>query len=243
MLLKIPSLRRRPSRNAKRGARQENQRASCALAAPAIKWAFVCSCIPISFIEPPEISLHDCSAEVIKSRLAVGEINPHPLCKPTDGDKVRSKGMGYLVESAPMSDQRRIALTLSGGGFRATLFHLGVVRFLHEAGVLPLVQRIAAVSGGSVLAAHLVLNWQRYNGSSERFDSAAQEILDFVRSDTRGRIVRRWILAWVLVLPHVLGRGYWTLTRLLERQYERLYGKAQLKDLHSIENDARPQVF
>ena len=151
--------------------------------------------------------------------------------------------MGYLVESAPMSDQRRIALTLSGGGFRATLFHLGVVRFLHEAGVLPLVQRIAAVSGGSVLAAHLVLNWQRYNGSSERFDSAAQEILDFVRSDTRGRIVRRWILAWVLVLPHVLGRGYWTLTRLLERQYERLYGKAQLKDLHSIENDARPQVF
>ena len=29
---------------------------------------------------------------------------------------------------------RGVALTLSGGGFRATLFHLGVVRFLRRPG-------------------------------------------------------------------------------------------------------------
>ena len=31
----------------------------------------------------------------------------------------------------------RLGLALSGGGFRATLFHLGVVRFLRDAGLLP----------------------------------------------------------------------------------------------------------
>ena len=50
-----------------------------------------------------------------------------------------------------------IALTLSGGGFRATLFHLGVVRFLYEAKLLDKVTDICSVSGGSILAAHLAL--------------------------------------------------------------------------------------
>ena len=31
---------------------------------------------------------------------------------------------------------RQIGLALSGGGFRATLYHLGVVRFLRDAGLL-----------------------------------------------------------------------------------------------------------
>lgn len=52
----------------------------------------------------------------------------------------------------------RIGLALSGGGFRATLFHLGVVRFLFEVGQLKPVKLVSAVSGGSVLAAHLILN-------------------------------------------------------------------------------------
>jgi predicted acylesterase/phospholipase RssA len=54
-----------------------------------------------------------------------------------------------------------IGLSLSGGGFRATLHHLGLIRYLRDAGVLAHVKDIAAVSGGSILAAHLVLNWDR----------------------------------------------------------------------------------
>ncbi len=47
------------------------------------------------------------------------------------------------------------ALCLSGGGFRASLFHLGALRRLNELGVLCRVDAISAVSGGSILAAHL----------------------------------------------------------------------------------------
>jgi predicted acylesterase/phospholipase RssA len=57
-----------------------------------------------------------------------------------------------------MSDlDDRIGLALSGGGFRATLFHLGVIRFLSEVDLLKKVKLVSAVSGGSILAAHLIL--------------------------------------------------------------------------------------
>jgi predicted patatin/cPLA2 family phospholipase len=59
----------------------------------------------------------------------------------------------------------RIGLALSGGGFRATLFHLGVIKFLFDEKQLETVGLVSAVSGGSVLAAHLILNWKKYTGT------------------------------------------------------------------------------
>ena len=99
----------------------------------------------------------------------------------------------------------RIGLALSGGGFCATLFHLGMIRFLREAGILPQVKHITSVSGGSILAAHLVLNWQRYNGSLEEFDAAAAELVRFVQLDVRNRVVRRFPLAMPMRVMRRLG--------------------------------------
>lgn len=87
---------------------------------------------------------------------------------------------------------QRIGLALSGGGFRAAIYHLGVIRFLRDAGILPKISHVTSVSGGSVTAAHLVLNWDRYCGSPTEFDEAAQEIVRFVQLDVRNRIVRRF---------------------------------------------------
>src|SRR6516164_7064796 len=77
----------------------------------------------------------------------------------------------------------RIGLALSGGGFRASLYHLGLVRFLRDAGLLSHVSHITSVSGGSVLAANLVLNWERYNGSPKEFDAAASDFFFFQAED------------------------------------------------------------
>jgi NTE family protein len=49
----------------------------------------------------------------------------------------------------------KIALCLSGGGYRAALFHLGAIRRLNELGLLARVDTISSVSGGSILSAHL----------------------------------------------------------------------------------------
>ena len=100
----------------------------------------------------------------------------------------------------------RIGLALSGGGFRATLFHLGVVRFLRDSDQLKHVSPVTSVSGGSILATHLALNWDRYCGTLEEFDQAAQEILRFVDLDIRNRILRRYPLLLGLGLHSMIFR-------------------------------------
>src|SRR6516165_7749096 len=133
------------------------------------------------------------------------------------------------------SIMNRFGLALSGGGFRATLYHLGLVRFLRDAGILPRVTHITSVSGGSVIAAHLVLNWDRYNGSPEEFDAAAQEVLAFVQMDVRNRILRRFPLNLPFRWPRrLIGLSNRRLSRigLLEAHYEKyLYGDTSLFQL------------
>jgi predicted acylesterase/phospholipase RssA len=129
----------------------------------------------------------------------------------------------------------KIGLALSGGGFRATLFHLGLIRFLRDADILRQVTHITSVSGGSIMAAHLALNWDRYTGSAEEFDQAASHLLDFIRLDVRNRILRRFPLGLLVRWPRVLlGLSNRRLTRtgLLEGQYEKhLYGDRSLFEL------------
>ncbi|WP_206601463.1 patatin-like phospholipase family protein [Mycobacterium paraense] len=54
-----------------------------------------------------------------------------------------------------------VGLCLSGGGYRAMLFHLGALRRLNEAGLLATLTRVASVSGGSIIAGILGLHWRR----------------------------------------------------------------------------------
>lgn len=60
-------------------------------------------------------------------------------------------------EALPKPSRRGIGLCLSGGGYRATLFHLGALRRLNELGVLARddFRSISSVSGGSITAAAL----------------------------------------------------------------------------------------
>jgi predicted acylesterase/phospholipase RssA len=129
----------------------------------------------------------------------------------------------------------RFGLALSGGGFRAVLYHLGLVRFLRDAEILPRVTHISAVSGGSIFAAHLVLNWDRYNGSTSEFEAAAADMLAFVRLDVRNRIVRRFPFCLPALWPRRLlglSNRKLTMTGLLEYHYEKyLYGDTSLFQL------------
>ncbi|MCK4763792.1 MAG: patatin-like phospholipase family protein [Candidatus Aminicenantes bacterium] len=50
---------------------------------------------------------------------------------------------------------KELGLCLSGGGFRASLFHLGALRRLNELNILAQVETISSVSGGSILSAFI----------------------------------------------------------------------------------------
>ena len=130
----------------------------------------------------------------------------------------------------------RIGLALSGGGFRASLYHLGVIRYLRDAGILPTITHITAVSGGSVFGAHLVLNWDKYCGTDSEFQEASQELLKFFQLDVRNRIVRRFPLASAANILRRMTRRrpkrQYTRAGLLEQHYEKhLYGDIGLFQL------------
>ncbi|MFV2067411.1 MAG: patatin-like phospholipase family protein [Pirellulales bacterium] len=137
---------------------------------------------------------------------------------------------------------RHIGLALSGGGFRATLYHLGVVRFLRDAHILPKITHMTTVSGGSIIGAHLALNWDRYCGADDEFDQAAAELIRFVQLDVRNRILRRFPFASTgNTLRRLLRLGtarQLTRAGLLEMYYERfLFGDTALSELPD-----RPQL-
>jgi predicted acylesterase/phospholipase RssA len=129
-----------------------------------------------------------------------------------------------MDESDRREPEPSCALCLSGGGFRATFFHLGVVRALFEAGWLPHVADIFSVSGGSILAAHLALHWKDFE-QGEMFLARSLELVRFAQMDMRGRILRRAPIWW---LPEH-GR-----IALLEACYRRLFGNATLAVLASV---------
>ena len=55
----------------------------------------------------------------------------------------------------PHEERHGTALCMSGGGYRAALFHLGALRRLNELGVLSKIDTFTSVSGGSIMAAQL----------------------------------------------------------------------------------------
>ncbi len=59
--------------------------------------------------------------------------------------------------AAPLKDA--IGLCMSGGGYRAMVFHLGALMRLNEAGYLGKLDRISSVSGGSITAGVLAFHW------------------------------------------------------------------------------------
>jgi len=108
-----------------------------------------------------------------------------------------------------------IALTFSGGGFRATLAALGVIRLLADIGRLRDVRYVSSVSGGSVSNALLAKAWPDLR--SRGFTSAAVD--ELVIGPAVGRVSTQ-------SLKMSLIKGIWrtvgpmTRTELLARRFD-----------------------
>ncbi|MET0375395.1 MAG: patatin-like phospholipase family protein [Rhizorhabdus sp.] len=70
-----------------------------------------------------------------------------------------SEPVAYLPQDRGRVPAPEAGLCLSGGGYRAMLYHLGVLLRLYEVGLLQRMARISSVSGGSITAAVLALAW------------------------------------------------------------------------------------
>ena len=91
--------------------------------------------------------------------------------------------MPELVEPvSPLADKKRggpapgIGLAISGGGYRAMLFHLGAFLRLYELGLLQRIDRISSVSGGAITAAKLAIEWPRLNSRDDFFTHVVEPV-------------------------------------------------------------------
>jgi NTE family protein len=126
---------------------------------------------------------------------------------------------------SPRFDREQIGLCLSGGGYKACLFHVGALSVLNERGILPRIGRIASVSGGSIAAARLAIQWKALafdpvTGVSPHFQQlVAGPLLDFCRT------------AW-LALPNIVLQLFRkvpsAVQRVADAYHERILGGAML---------------
>jgi len=121
--------------------------------------------------------------------------------------------------------EQATALCLSGGGYRAMMFHVGVLWRLYETNMLRDVARISSVSGGSITAALLGLKW-----NSLSFQPASLQA-DFVPEIVAPlRAFARRTIDWKAV---VLGLLFpWRASYHIASAYDtRLYKGATLQSL------------
>ncbi|MBA3808837.1 MAG: patatin-like phospholipase family protein [Solirubrobacterales bacterium] len=83
----------------------------------------------------------------------------------------------FIPSDDRLAPSNGTALCLSGGGYRAMLFHLGAVWRINDAGMLRSLERISSVSGGSITAAVLGKAWDSLGFAA---DGVAAGLLELV---------------------------------------------------------------
>ncbi len=147
----------------------------------------------------------------------------------------------------PLNDPNcKIGLALSGGGFRASLFHLGALRRLNEAGLLSRVSVISSVSGGSIIAGLLAVRWGNLT-----VDPATGRFLNFEAEVEKpmthycGENLRNAVIVGDRLNPlnwPKLFRDDFSLTNILAQHYDRdLLSGAKLDVLRKVEESGGPR--
>lgn len=128
------------------------------------------------------------------------------------------KALGVLLGGNAFAVQSvfrgKVGLALSGGGFRASLFHVGVLARLAEHDALRHVEVLSCVSGGSIVGAHYYLKVRRLLQEKPDAEITREDYIRLVREleaemlagvqrNIRTRVAAEWTTNLkMLFLPH-----------------------------------------
>lgn len=147
-----------------------------------------------------------------------------PATTTEQNDDSASPLMEQREDSVDGRHEEGMALCVSGGGYRAMLFHLGTIWRLNMAGFLPQLKRISSVSGGSITSGVLGYAW----GSLTFKDNVAQNFTEKVVAPIRklaGETIDVGAVLKGIFLPG-------TISEKVRNAYEDyLFGDATLQDL------------
>ncbi len=97
------------------------------------------------------------------------------------GFAVLSALLGGSAAAAMSFFLGKVGLALSGGGFRASLYHIGVLARLAELDVLRHIEVISSVSGGSILAAYYYLELRHLLQTKPDFEITQDDYIQLVK--------------------------------------------------------------
>jgi NTE family protein len=118
-----------------------------------------------------------------------------------------------------------MALCLSGGGYRAMMFHAGCLWRLNELGLLGSLKRISSVSGGSITAGVLGMNWASLNVAAGSASSQfVQAVIDPIRKMAATTVDEGAILGGIF-LPGSIS------DHVVDKYSKVLFGNKTLQDL------------
>ena len=141
----------------------------------------------------------------------------------------------FLGKSAAAMDsvvRGKVGLALSGGGFRASLYHIGVLAKLAELDLLRHVEYLSCVSGGSIIGAHFYLEVRNLLQQKTDAEITRKDYIDIVRrlerdffegvkTNIRTRIAAEWLTNLKLIFAPAYSR-----TKRAGELYERdIYSK------------------
>ena len=138
--------------------------------------------------------------------------------------------LGDRAEGVSTAYLGKVGLALSGGGFRASLYHIGVLARLAELDALRHVEVLSCVSGGSILGAHYYLELRRLFKMKRDQDITREDYIECVRRVETGFLhgvqtnVRMRVLAEFLTnLKMIFLPGYSRTQRIGELYESEIY--------------------
>ena len=119
-----------------------------------------------------------------------------------------------------------IALCLSGGGYRAMIFHLGALWRMNQLGFLKKLDRVSSVSGGSITAGVLALAWKNLQFNENGVATNLEElVIKKLRRFANNTIDQGSIIKGILMPRHSIS------DEITEAYRDHLFGNATLREL------------
>jgi NTE family protein len=115
---------------------------------------------------------------------------------------------------------KRLGVALSGGGYRAAAFHIGTLKKLNELGVLPKINILSTISGGSITGAAYCLHKGDFSSFEQKMITAisTKSVIKYVLTSwlfLRAAVPLLLLFVATLALPFTVWRYFTVLPLLL----------------------------
>jgi predicted acylesterase/phospholipase RssA len=135
------------------------------------------------------------------------------------------------------SPRRKLGLALAGGGFRASLFHLGVLHRLAEMDLLRYVEVLSTVSGGSIIGALYILLLKKKIDENKNLQQSDYKIIVSKLDDILVKGIKKNLRTRLFMNPLGVLRVMLThdsLGRRMARIYERYIYKEAVEEMTGV---------